>query len=160
MMDMNLPSPPPAKRHAVYESAIDLWIAAMLLITPLAATAIGISLVWIDRSGDASVMFLTAALTLLLTGAFTVPCRYTLLADTLSVRCGLICYQIPYADIRRIERSASWLSGPALSLRRVLVATDRKRHYLSPKDRDRFIAELTQATEDVLIASPTVADRG
>jgi len=160
LMDLTLPNVSPMKRHAVYESAIDVWIAVMLLITPLAATAIGIYLVWIERGGDAAVMFLMAALTLVLTGAFTVPCRYTLLADTLSVRCGLICYQIPYRDIRRIEPSSSWLSGPALSLRRVLVATDRKRHYLSPKNREQFMAELMQATKDVLVAPPATADGG
>ena len=148
-----------ASQVTVYESAIDTWIAVMLLVTPLLAAGVGIYLIWIGEPGDASVMFLTAAVTLLTTGAFTVPCRYTLLQDTLSVRCGLICYQIPYDEIKRVEPSASLRSGPALSLRRVLVETDRKKHYLSPKDRDQFIDELSRAAKNEFVASPAAADR-
>jgi hypothetical protein len=131
----------------VFDSAVDSWIAAMLVFPPFAAAALGIHLLAGGRGGDASVMLLTAAITLAVTAALTVPCRYTLLSDALSVRCGLVCYQIPLDQIERIERSASWRSGPALSLRRVLVATSRRRYLLSPRERDRFIAELTAAVQ-------------
>jgi hypothetical protein len=148
---------PTKKRPVVYESAIDAWIAVMLFLAPLMAVPIGAYLTWIGHAGDGSIMFLVAALTLLATGAFTVPCRYTLLTDTLSIRCGLICYQIPYDKIIRVEKTASLRSGPALSMRRVLVETDKKKHILSPKNRDAFIEDLSRAAKDVLVAAPTAA---
>ena len=131
-------------RVTVYESAVDLWIAVMLAIAPVAGVLIGIYLMWVGNPGDASIMFMMAAFTLLATMAFTVPCRYTLLEDALSIRCGLVCYQIPYNEIERVEKSASLRSGPALSMRRVLVETKKKkRHILSPKNREQFVEELS-----------------
>ena len=59
--------------------------------------------------------------------------------------CGVLFYQIPLGEILRVEPSASLRSGPALSLRRVELATDRRCYILSPKDRDGFIRELNAA---------------
>jgi membrane protein YdbS with pleckstrin-like domain len=146
------------KRPTVYESAIDTWIAVMLFFAPAIAVPMGVYLIWIGRPADGSVMFVVAALSLLATAAFTVPCRYTLLKDTLSIRCGLICYQVPYDEIMRVEKTASLRSGPALSMRRVLVETEKKKHILSPKDRDAFIDDLSRAAKHVLIAAPSAAD--
>ncbi len=87
-------------------------------------------------------MFAVAAATLIITVALTLPCRYTILDDALSVRCGLVVYQIPFDSIRSVEKSASLRSGPALSLRRVVVETDKKSHILSPKSRDEFLEKL------------------
>ena len=125
--------PATLRRPTVYESAIDTWIAVMLFLAPIVAVPIGAYLIWIGRPGDGSVMFLVAAGTLLATGGLTLPCRYTLMNDTLSIRCGLICYQIPYDEIIRIEKTASLRSGPALSMRRVLVETKRKNTSFHPR---------------------------
>ena len=148
----------PTTRPTVYESAVDTWIVTMLLLAPVTATVLGASLLWMGRPADASAMFLTAALTLIVTLAFTLPCRYTLLEDTLSIRCGLICYQIPYDLITRVERSASWRSGPALSMRRVLVEAGNRKHILSPKERDAFIEDLAGASKNILVATPAASD--
>lgn len=131
----------------VYESAIDWWIAALLFLAPAIATTVGIYLFIEGRPAESSMMLVTAAATMLVTAAFTLPCRYTLLEDALMVRCGLIRYRIPYAKIRAVEPSASLRSGPALSLRRVAVITDRQKHILSPKQRDEFIGHLQQQIE-------------
>ncbi len=146
-------------RPTVYESAIDTWIALMLVFAPVMAALLGGYLWWQGRPSDASAMFLTGAVTLVVTIAFTLPCRYTLLRDALSIRCGIICYQIPYDEIIRVEPSASLRSGPALSMRRVLVETNRRRHILSPKQRQEFIDDLTLATKNELVAAPAAADR-
>ena len=136
---------PQPQRATVYDSAIDLWIAALIFLGPTCAAAMGVALVVNARPAEASILFLTAAVTLIVTVALTLPCRYTILDDALSIRCGLICYQLDLRDIRVVEPSASLRSGPALSLRRVLVATDRRKHILSPKDRERFILQLSDA---------------
>jgi hypothetical protein len=137
------------QRATVYDSAIDLWIAVLIFLGPVCAAAIGVALVIHARPAEASLLFLTAAVTLIVTVALTLPCRYTILDDALSIRCGLICYQLDLRDIRVVEPSASLRSGPALSLRRVLVATDRRKYILSPKDRERFIRQLSDAIKRV-----------
>lgn len=96
------------------------------------------------RAGDALTLLLLGSGLLMVTLLLTFPCRYTILADSLSIRCGVICYQIPIREIQRVEKSASLRSGPALSLRRVLVATEKRGYLLSPKDREAFIADLNQ----------------
>lgn len=116
----------------------------MLGFPVVAAAAIGVYLMADGRAADASLMFLTAAAILGVTAIFTVPCRYTLLSDALSVRCGLICYQIPYESIREVKKSATLRSGPAMSLRRIVIQTDRRDYILSPVDRDRFIEQLNE----------------
>ncbi|MCM2373487.1 PH domain-containing protein [Aporhodopirellula aestuarii] len=128
----------------VHPSAVDWWLAVLLGFPVVAAVVLAGYLIAIGRPGDASVMFLTGAGILGITAIFTVPCRYTLLTDTLSIRCGVICYQVPYNTIREVRMSSTLRSGPALSLRRVVIQTDRREHILSPVDRERFIKQLNQ----------------
>ena len=132
--------PPP-----VYRSAVDLWIAVLLLSPPVLAAAVAMFL-W-DEGNDrgAIILMLTAAATLILTLILTVPCRYTLEAEDLAVRCGLLSYRIPLKTIERVEPSRTIASGPALSMRRVVVYTRIKNYVLSPSDRDRFISEVQAA---------------
>ncbi len=126
----------------IYNSAIDAWIAVMLMMTPALAAVIGGYLLWFGRAGDAAIMFASGAFALLVTMAFAIPCRYTILDDALSIRCGLIFYQVPLNEIVSVESTSTLRSGPALSMRRVAVKTSKRTIILSPKDRDRFIADL------------------
>ena len=126
----------------VHPSAIDWWLAVLLGFPIVMSVAIGVGLFAVGRSGDAAIMFMSAAGITIVTAIFTVPCRYTLLTDTLSIRCGLICYQIPYSTIREVRLSSTWKSAPALSLRRIVIRTDRREHIISPIDRERFIEQL------------------
>ena len=127
---------------AVYPSAIDWWVAAILLAAPIISLVVGVALLVQQRYDDASAVFLTGAIAVAVTAAFTLPCRYTLLDDTLNVRCGILFTSIPYETIERVERSSSWLSGPALSLRRVRVVTSRRSYLLSPRDLAGFLDDL------------------
>ena len=135
------------RRPTVYDSAVDRWLVGLLILTPVLSALIGGYLIWIGKAGDATYVFLTGGLTALITIAFTVPCRYTILNDTLSIRCGIICYQVSLNTIEDIEKSSSLLSGPALSIRRVKVATKRRSHLISPKDREEFIRDLRKAVK-------------
>ena len=94
----------------------------------------------VGRPADASIFFLAGAFTLVVTGLFCVPCRYTLLEDAVSIRCGLLCYQIAYSEIRSVEKSYDLRSAPALSIRRVKIHTQQRDYLVSPKDRDEFLA--------------------
>lgn len=132
----------PAASRIVYRSAIDRWLAFLLLFPIVAAVALGIVLVAMQRHGDATIMFAAAGGICLVTGLFTIPCRYTLLEDAVSIRCGVICYQIPFNSITGVRSGWTLQSGPALSLRRVIVSTSKRQYILSPEDREGFINDL------------------
>ncbi len=138
---------PKNHRADVYDSAVDWWILALLLLTPVASAIIGIYLIALGRPGDSTWLFLIGGLTAIVTAAFAVPCRYTILDDALSVRCGLLFYQIPLDKITDVSLSSSWLSGPALSMKRVKVQTNRRSHILSPRFREDFVRELRKAVK-------------
>ena len=129
-------------RPTVYPSGIDLWIWVMLMLSPVTSIVLGLYVLQEGHAGGAIVLFLSAAAVGSLTAAVTVPCRYTLHDDALSVRCGLICYQIPLAEIVSVSKSGTIISGPALSMKRVIIKTRKRHHILSPKRRDAFIDDL------------------
>ncbi|TWU51026.1 hypothetical protein Poly51_43200 [Rubripirellula tenax] len=129
-------------RPTVYESAVDWWVGLLLILAPLMSAAIGVYAWWNGQPGDAMTLFIAGAVSSLVTAAFTVPCRYTVLDDAVSIRCGLICYQVPLSEIVSVERTASLKSGPSLSLKRVAIKTAKRTIIISPKDRDAFIADV------------------
>jgi membrane protein YdbS with pleckstrin-like domain len=133
-------------RRKVYRSAIDLWIAVILIGPPFFAAFLGCSL-WIQGNAEGSwILLATSLATLLLTLLLVFPCRYTIDEDDLLIRCGVIRHQIPLKTIQRVEPSRTLASGPALSMSRVLVVTRLKNYVVSPKDREGFIAELSAAS--------------
>lgn len=136
------------RRPITYNSAIDRWLIAVVAAGPLLAAASGIYMFLAGKPGEASLMFLIGGMALALTLLFMFPCRYTLLEDTLSIRCGLVFYQLSLADIVSVTRSATLLSGAALSLQRVEIKTTQRRYIISPGDRDQFIADLERAIDE------------
>lgn len=132
-------------RKSVYVSAVDWWIAVTVLLGPMVCVGLTGVLLQQGRFQEALYCLLAGVGTLLFTAIFTVPCRYTILRDSLSIRCGVIFMQVPLSQIKSIEPSGSWLSGPALSVRRVKISTASRFYLVSPADRERFIEELTEA---------------
>ena len=126
----------------VYYSKIDWWIAALLAGSILFCFGMGVYLLCFDRTA-ALITFgigVGSAVFILL---LIVPCKYTLFGDHLLVQSGLIKYIIPYAEIRKIEKSSNPLSSPALSLKRVKITRQKGFLLVSPTDRDQFIRDLT-----------------
>lgn len=134
-------------RPTVYPSAVDLWLPLLILMTPAAAVFFGVLLIRQGRASEAITLFLMGGGLLLVFGMFTIPCRYTILEDTLSIRCGIMFRQIPLAEIESLQSSASLRSAPALSVRRVLVKTKKRDYLISPKRREAFIKDLQQAIQ-------------
>jgi membrane protein YdbS with pleckstrin-like domain len=131
------------RKTTVYESAIDRWVIALLLLSPLTGAALGIYCFANQRADDAAIFFAAAAITLLVSIALTLPCRYTLTSDAVSIRCGLLVfYRVMYRDIKSVELTSTLRSGPALSLKRLEIKTDKKCMIVSPKDRDQFLSDL------------------
>ncbi|MCC9600580.1 PH domain-containing protein [Stieleria sp. JC731] len=132
-------------KRVVFPSAVDLWLAFLLMLGPIICAVItGISL-WQGKNQEALICLLTGAGILLLIGILVIPCRYTITEDTLSIRCGLLLTRVPLDQIKGVEKSGSWLSAPAMSIRRVKVTTGSRFYLVSPSDRDRFIEELQTA---------------
>ena len=126
----------------VFPSAVDLWVGFSLLMGPAFAGAIGIYAMWCGRHGDAVILFLVGAFCGLVTVLLVLPCRYTLNRDTLNARCGVLVWRIDLSEIVSAEPTQSPLSGPALSLRRIAVRTDRRTVRISPRDRQAFLRQL------------------
>jgi membrane protein YdbS with pleckstrin-like domain len=134
-------------RPTVYPSAVDLWVMILLMFSPVLAGGLGMYF-WLEGNNrDAIVLLITAIGTLLVTMMFVAPCRYTIEENDLHVRCGIISYRIPLKTIERVEPSRTLVSGPALSLKRVVAVTKLKTYVLSPLDRDGFIADVSAASE-------------
>ena len=138
-------------RSTVYESAVDWWLALLLISAPILSAVIGIYLLAIGRPADATWLFITGAVIALVTAILAHPCRYTILDDALSIRCGVVCYQVSFSDIDSVEKTNSIGSGPSLSTKRVCVTTKAKKksHLISPKQREEFIRDLRSAVKKV-----------
>ncbi|MDM4013948.1 PH domain-containing protein [Roseiconus lacunae] len=134
-------------RRIVYPSAVDWWLAALLMLGPLICVGVTGMLLIEGKNQDAFISLVTGAGVLLLTGLLVIPCRYTITEDTLAIRCGIVMSRIPLSQIRTIEPSGSWLSAPALSVRRVKITTASRFYLVSPIDRERFISELADAAQ-------------
>ena len=132
-------------RPTVYESGIDLWVAALILLSPIGAAVIGTYLLILGQADGAMYLYLIGAAVLLITMAFTYPCRYTILDDCLTIRCGILFYRIPLDEIESVEPSSSWLSAPALSVHRVKIKSKRRTILVSPREREVFMDDLRSA---------------
>jgi uncharacterized membrane protein YdbT with pleckstrin-like domain len=129
-----------------YPSAVDRWIAAVLIGSPLVVIGGGILL--LEKSAEGGWIQIGIGLFLaVLMAALSIPCRYTLDEHSLTIRCGLLREVIPLARIRSVEKSASLWSAPALSLRRVKIVMDHGWRLISPKDRDGFIEAIRDRLE-------------
>lgn len=133
-------------KAVTFPSRVDAWLVAVLLfavLSPLAAVFLA----------GANMVFaaVSVLITLLVVGLLLVPCRYTLEADHLLIRCGLIRQRIVYSDITDITASGSVLSAPALSLKRVKVSYGRAGYtssqLVSPRDREVFMQALRERVQ-------------
>ena len=136
-----------SERSRVYPSKIDLWIAAMLAIAPLTSLTLGLYMLVEGHSKDAAILFGVTLIVCLISAALTLPCRYTIEKQALHIRCGIIHMRVPLTDIEQIDKSSSWLNGPALSLKRVLITANGKAYLISPNERDEFITDLENAVK-------------
>lgn len=124
-----------------YKSKIDSWLLLVMSGLPAGLFC------WIVFQGVSGLVELIIVIAVF--GAIIIlPCWLLAATDyrfgngNLYIRSGPYNWTIPLSDVRRIERSRSLASGPALSLDRLLI------HYgshnwilISPKDMDGFLSE-------------------
>jgi hypothetical protein len=135
--------------HKVYPSAFDRWLMILIYSGPIIMLVIGIYCAFTQLADEAIIFLAMGLATTLLNLLITYPCRYTLTADSLNIRCGFIHQSIPLDSITGAELSSSWRSGPALSLRRVRVRFNKGQRLVSPVNREQFIADLLAAVDSV-----------
>jgi len=136
----------------VYPSKLDWWIRLVLFVPALGA--IGPSLYWALVHHDRTTLLIAIAILvgygMILVG-LVFPMRYTLAADGLEVRSGLVRQHFAWTSIISMKLSKNPLSSPALSLERIAIrylrANGRERTILiSPPDRDAFMAECARVS--------------
>ncbi len=125
----------------IYPSAVDAWIAIIILAAPIVTIGFGVYLLQADQSSGwitiGSGIFIGILIVLL-----GIPCRYTITADSIEIRCGVIRDTISISSIKSLALSSNPLSAPALSLKRVKIETHNGFNLISPKNREEFIRDV------------------
>jgi membrane protein YdbS with pleckstrin-like domain len=127
----NMRSPQPV----TYGSRVDAWLVLLLLV------AFG-AVFYEAVAGPNQLAMAFGAVMVLVMCLCIVPCRYTLAADHLRVRCGLWCWNIPYDEIKSVRETHDPATGPALSLRRLEIRHGRESILVSPKHHAEFVDAL------------------
>lgn len=126
-----------------YQSKVDWWVGAVLLVPPVAAVGTAIALQLGGDTGAAIVGWLTLLGVMALYVVVVWPVAYELTADAIVVRFGLMRSRIAYRSIRGVKPTRSPLASPALSLDRLALDTGgRLAPTISPADRDGFLTDL------------------
>ena len=123
-----------------FKSKVDVWLILVVFGTPAALMIQGL-LLPDEQVAKYIILGIGAFLSVALPLA-VFPCKYALSRDHLNIQCGRYKQKIPYTEIERVEESNSWLSAPALSIRRVQISFGRNSQLISPWDRETFIHHL------------------
>ena len=129
----------------IYKSKIDWWLGLVLVYPIFRCIQSIIEGEWYG--------YLGLLLTLLLIVFISKSTRYIISEHHLIVKCMFIVNdKIEISKIRKIEKTNSILSSPALSLDRIAVFYNKYDEvYLSPKDRDNFIKDLLEINPTIEI---------
>ena len=122
----------------IYKSKIDWWLG-LVLVYPIFRSVVSIIAgEWIGYLG-----ILLCFLFIVFISKST---RYIIAENQLIVKCMFIVNDIiEISKIRKIEKTNSILSSPALSLDRIAIKFNKYDEvYISPKDRQDFLNDLLQ----------------
>jgi hypothetical protein len=131
-----------------YPTKIDWWLYP-LLVVPLVSGGLSIVLGHDQTTVLVGGGALAAYALLMLTLGW--PIRYTVSADELEIRFGLVHRHIKWAQLITMDLSTNPLSSPAFSLNRIDVryTTDggrERRILISPVDREAFMRDCARAS--------------
>ena len=130
----------------IYKSKIDWWLG-LVLVYPIFSSIISITKgEWIG--------YLGIVICFLFVFFVSKSTRYIIQENQLIVKCLFIVNdRIEISKIRKIEKTNSILSSPALSLDRIAVHYNKfDEVYLSPKDKKEFISQLLKINPEIKIA--------
>ncbi len=127
----------------VFTSKIDWWLG-LLLVYPVFRSVVGMI------NGDAlGYLGIVLIITIIIFSSKTT--RYIINDTQLVIKCMFIVNEkIDIEKIRKIEKTSSILSSPALSMDRIAVKYNKfDEIYISPKEKQLFVDEL-------LLINPTI----
>ena len=127
----------------IYKSKIDWWLGLVLVYPIFRSVASIIEGEWIG--------YLGIVLCLLSIVFISKSTRYIIAENQLIVKCMFIVNdRIEISKIRKIEKTNSILSSPALSLDRIAIKFNKfDEVYISPKDRQTFIEDLLKINPEI-----------
>jgi hypothetical protein len=127
----------------IYKSKVDWWLGLVLVYPIFSSVASIIEGEWIGYIG--------IALCLLFIVFISKSTRYIISENHLIVKCMFIVNdKIEISKIRKIEKTNSILSSPALSLDRISIKFNKYDEvYISPKERQAFIDELLKINPEI-----------
>jgi|APGre2960657444_1045066.scaffolds.fasta_scaffold05090_5 hypothetical protein len=129
----------------VYKSKIDWWLGLPLVYPIFRSIQSIFEGEWYG--------YLVLSLTLLLIVFISNSTRYIITENLLIVKCMFIVNdRIEISKIRKIEKTNSILSSPALSLDRIAIKFNKfDEVYISPKEKQAFVDELLNVNPDIEI---------
>jgi hypothetical protein len=127
----------------IYKSKVDWWLGLVLVYPIFRSVASIIEGEWIGYIG--------ILLCLLFIVFISKSTRYIISENHLIVKCMFIVNnKIEISKIRKIEKTNSILSSPALSLDRIAIKFNKYDEvYISPKERQAFIDELLKINSEI-----------
>jgi hypothetical protein len=127
----------------MYKSKIDWWLGLPLLYPVFLSVSSMIEGKWIGYIG-----ILFWILFIVFVSKST---RYIIAENQLIVKCMFIVNdRIDISKIRKIEKTSSILSSPALSLDRIAIKFNKfDEVYISPKEKQNFLTDLLQINPDI-----------
>lgn len=140
----------------VFRPKIDVLYALSLILAvavPLTIVLTQPQLVTTDDVITAMVIIALCALFILF---LVTNMRYEVPNNTLAVKALFFSKNIPLANIKRVTHNISFVSGPALSCKRLVIHYKARKNgmvedrtvSISPKDREAFLAAIEQKLSD------------
>jgi hypothetical protein len=129
----------------IYKSKIDYWLAIPLLYPVFLSFSCLFEGKWIGLVGLVGIIFFIWFV--------SKSTRYIVDGNLLIVKCMFIVNEkIEISKIRKIEKTNSILSSPALSLDRIAIKFNKfDEVYISPKEKQAFIDELLKINPEIEI---------
>ncbi|WP_309612480.1 PH domain-containing protein [Flavobacterium sp.] len=127
----------------IYKSKIDWWLGLILVYPIFRSIASIIQGEWIG--------YLGILLCLLFIVFISKSTRYIIAENQLIVKCMFIVNdRIEISKIRKIEKTNSILSSPALSLDRIAIKFNKfDEVYISPKEKQSFLNDLLEINPNI-----------
>lgn len=136
-------------KEQVYPAKYDGWLLLILAASSIGLIAWGIA-VWPDNRSEGAILVGAGLFDTVLFSLLAYPCRYSIAETELIIRCGVLRYLVPIAEIRSVTPTSNPLAAPAPSLRRLATVLENGKCYLvSPLDREGFIRELSARLDDM-----------
>ena len=133
-----------------FQSKIDAWVVALMVLAAAVMLRASYSAAASGAGGGVPVpvMVVGFAAGVVLPLWILLASYYVVDGGNLLIRSGPFRWTLPLAGITRVVRTRSMLSGPALSLDRLLIEYGAGNAVLvSPRDQDGFMRAIDQAAD-------------